>query len=133
VGAAVVVVVLLLGTFWGQDDHFPFGPFRMYSTRNSLEGRVNASKLELEFADGDVVLLGISPGTVGLRRAEVEGQRDRFMARPRLLSHLAETYETLHPETPPVVAVRLFDVVIKLEGGRPTGTPVEVTLATWER
>lgn len=132
-GAATIAVLLLLGTFLGQDDHFPFGPFRMYSTRNSLDGRVNASRLELRFAGGDAILIGISPGSVGLRRAEVEGQQDRFEARPQLLSHLAETYERLHPEEPRIVAVRLFDVVVKLEDGRPIGLPVEQTLATWER
>ena len=29
---AVAALLLLLGTVWGQDDDFPFGPFRMYST-----------------------------------------------------------------------------------------------------
>jgi hypothetical protein len=105
----------------------------MYSTRNSLDGRVNAARLELQFADGERAQIGISPASVGLRRAEVEGQQDRFEARPRLLGHLAETYETLHPEAPPVVAVRLFDVIVRLRGGRPFGTPVEETLATWRR
>ena len=129
----IFAVLLIIGTFWGQDDHFPFGPFRMYSTRNSLEGRVNAARLELGFANGDVVDTGISPRTVGLRRAEVEGQQDRFEARPQLLRHLADTYERLHPDEPQVVAVRMFDVVVRLRGGRPSGEPVEETLATWER
>jgi hypothetical protein len=133
VAVAVFAVLLIIGTFWGQDDHFPFGPFRMYSTRNSLEGRVNAARLELSFANGDVVATGISPATVGLRRAEVEGQQDRFEARPQLLRHLADTYERLHPDAPQVVAVRMFDVVVRLRGGRPSGEPVEETLATWER
>jgi hypothetical protein len=133
VGTAAVVVLLILGTFWGQDDHFPFGPFRMYSTRNSLDGRVNAARLELKFADGESAQVGISPASVGLRLAEVEGQQDRFEARPRLLGHLAETYGRLHPKAPPVVGVRLFDVIVRLRGGRPSGTPVEGTLATWSR
>src|SRR5918996_91282 len=133
VATATIIVLLLLGTFWGQDDHFPLGPFRMYSTRNSLDGRVNAARLELSFSNGDVVETGISPRSVGLRRAEIEGQQDRFEARPQLLRHLADAYESLHPEAPPIVGVRMLDVIVQLRDGRPSGGPVEQTLATWQR
>lgn len=132
-GTIVVLALVVAGTFVGQDDHFPFGPHRMFSTRNALNGRVNAAQLSFTFADGTVRPVAIDSHTVGLRRAEIEGLENHFVARPRLLGHLADAYERLHPEEPQIVAVRMLDVVVRLRGGRPFGVPVEQTLATWQR
>jgi hypothetical protein len=133
-GAAVVVAALaVIGTFWGQDDHFPFGPHRMFSTRNELDGRVNSAELHLTFTDGRDETVTIDPRTVGLRRAEVEGLEDHFVARPRLLSRLAHTYELNHPSEPGVVAVELVEKITDLEDGRPVGQPTRRILSTWER
>src|SRR4051812_11901510 len=38
--AAVALVVLVVGALWGQDDDFPFGPFRMYATATKPTGVV---------------------------------------------------------------------------------------------
>ncbi len=32
VATLAVAVLLTAGTVWGNDDEFPFGPFRMFST-----------------------------------------------------------------------------------------------------
>ena len=107
----------------GQDDHFPFGPHRMFSTRNELNGRVNSAQLTFTFADGTVRPIAIDSHTVGLRRAEVEGLEDRFVARPQLLSHLADVYESFNPSEPEIVAAELIERTTDLEQGQPVGRP----------
>ena len=52
---AVGLALLLAGTAWGQDDHFPFGPFRMYSTADDPDGAVLSTYLQAVDADGVVV------------------------------------------------------------------------------
>ena len=41
----VVLGLLLAGTVWGDDDAFPFGPFRMYSTRNDPNAPVISTRV----------------------------------------------------------------------------------------
>jgi hypothetical protein len=130
---AMVVVIgsLVVGTFLAQDDHFPFGPFRMYSIRNRLDGRIKGGRVEITTAAGRQVQLPINPENFGLRRAEVEGQIDRFIARPELLGALAEAYETFNPDDE-VVQLRLYHQIFQLERGRPTDPVEEATIATWD-
>jgi hypothetical protein len=132
-GAGLLVLALaVMGTFWGQDDHFPFGPHRMFSTRNELDGRVDSAELHLTFADGRNETVTIDSHTVGLRRAEVEGLEDHFVARPRLLGRLADAYERIHGSEP-VVAVSLVERITDLEDGMPVGQPAHRVLSAWER
>jgi hypothetical protein len=131
VATLLVLVALVIGTFWGDDDHWPFGPFRMFSIRNRLDGRVKAAAVELTMSDGTQLEEKISSGTLALRRAEVEGQIDRFEHNPALLRHIASLYGEIHPRSS-VVGVRLYYEITPLAGGRPAGTPAEHTIATWE-
>ena len=131
--AAAVIASLVAGTFVGQDDHFPFGPHRMFSTRNELNGRVNAAQLTFEFVDGTTRPVAIDSHTVGLRRAEIEGLEDRFISRPELLKHLALTYGVFNPSEPEVVGVVLTERTTDLEGGQPVGMPTSRVLASWTR
>jgi hypothetical protein len=127
----LAVAALIAGTFWGNDDNWPFGPFRMYSIRNRLDGRIRSARLELTFADGSSLQSKIDSGTFALKRAEVEGQIDRFERDPSLLRNLAVTYERLHPDKQEVVGIRLYYEITSLENGRPAGSPTVVTMATW--
>lgn len=86
---AIVLVLLVTGSLWGSDDSFPFGPFRMYATSGSPNGVVTVPEL--------VGVVGserfkITPETVNIRRAEIEGQFNRFRE-PKLLRSLLATYE----------------------------------------
>ena len=106
VRAAVTVIVALLtlaGTFVGQDDDFPFGPFRMYSTRAAPDQPVVSTRVVAVTAAGAEIRL--SGGAVGLRRAEFEGQLDRLVADPALLGLLADSYLSRHPDAPDLVPV----------------------------
>lgn len=129
VGAAVLAA-LLAGTAWGNDEHFPFGPFRMYSTTTRLTGRVTSPKLDVTTATGKQ--LRLTTRDFGLRPAEMLGQIDRFIDDPDLLRLLADAYERSHPDADPLAEIRLVYVVNRLEGGRPVSAHTEL-LATWRR
>ncbi|HYX97760.1 MAG TPA: hypothetical protein VE823_22095 [Geodermatophilus sp.] len=123
---AVVLALLLGGTLWGNDSDFPFGPFRMYSTRADPDRPVVSTSVVGVTADGDEVRL--SGGEVGLRRAEFEGQLSRLVEEPQLLSLLAESYADRHPDAEPLVAVRVVQRRHELDGGRRTGEVTESVL-----
>lgn len=124
----VVVCLLLLGTFKGDDDHFPFGPFRMYSTTNELDGTVNAIRFEARTQTGEV--LQPRAQDFGLRPAEINGQVARIRRDPQLLGQLAAVYQRIHPNRPPLVELQLRYGLHQLSGGRPVAYSEE-EVATW--
>jgi hypothetical protein len=126
----VALVLLLAGTAWGQDDHFPFGPFRMFAYATKPTGRVTAARIEAVTSGGDLVRVGAHQ--VGMRRAELEGLIPTFRRDPELLGVLADTYADLQPDAPPLVEVRLEYRIHRLVDGRVTRQEVE-TLAVWQR
>jgi hypothetical protein len=129
--AFVVFGLLFLGTVRGQDDDFPFGPFRMYATRQSLDGTTVWYGIDGVTEDGRAMFL---PGTTyGMRRAELEGQVRRFVAEPRLLGELATAYARRGPGSPPLVEIRLIKHEQRLSGGRPVGERRDEVVATWQR
>lgn len=124
----VVLVALLAGTVWGDDDHFPFGPFRMYSTTNALDDVVNTVKLE--GVDTTGATIAIRTQDLGLRPAEVNGQVARFRRDPSLLRHLAASYARANPDAPRLVALTLSYGLWQLEGGEPVSYSEE-EVASW--
>jgi hypothetical protein len=115
----VVLALLLAGTVWGDDDAFPFGPFRMYSTRNDPNVPVISTRAVGLTAAGEEVRL--SGGQVGLRRAEFEGQIGRLREHPELLGLLADAFAEADPSAPELVAVQMVHRKFELSDGRPTG------------
>ncbi|WP_091098344.1 hypothetical protein [Micromonospora citrea] len=127
---ALGLAVLLAGTVWGTDDHFPFGPFRMYSTSNPPSHPAPDTRVEGVDSTGAVVDLGES--ATGIRRAEIEGQQDRYAADPELLTEVADAYAERHPGAAALVEVR---IVIRWHGirdGRPTGRWTDETVVSWK-
>ena len=129
--AAVVVVLALMlaGTVWGDDDAFPFGPFRMYSTADDPDGRVLSTYLQAVDAEG-VVVARVGERDIGLRRAEYEGQLSRVVDEPAVLGELADVFARRHPDRPRWVEVSVVQTAYELVDGEPTGERTEV-LATW--
>jgi hypothetical protein len=130
VATTAVLVALLAGTFWGDDDSFPFGPFRMYSVANKTSGRITATRLDGVIGDGP--RKEIDFGRFGLRRAEVEGRVDWLLRDPDRLELLAEAFENMDPDGPELTKLYLVEEVHQLEGGRPVDSSEE-TLAVWTR
>lgn len=121
--------VLLAGTIWGQDDDFPFGPFRMYAHSAKQDGIVRSARVEGVNVEGERFKL--TDASTGLRRAEVEGQIPRFRERPARLEAVADAYHARHPDEPELVLVEILQRQYHLEDGEPTGEVTEVQVAAW--
>jgi hypothetical protein len=122
-------VLLLAGTLWGQDDHFPFGPFRMYSTGGAPDAPAPDTRVEGVDARGAVVVL--TERNSGIRRAEIEGQQQSYAAEPARLRQVATAYAVRNPGAAALVEVR---IVIRWHGvrdSRPTGTYSDQTVVRW--
>jgi hypothetical protein len=126
---ALGALLLLLGTFWGQDDDFPFGPFRMYST--APDPNADAPDTRVEGVDTTGRTIVLTEANSGLRRAEIEGQQQAYIDDPARLSRVADAYAEKSPGAAPLSTVR---IVIRWEGiehSRPTGTSRDEIIATW--
>ena len=127
---AVVLALILAGTLWGDDDAFPFGPFRMYSTRADPNAPVVSTRTVGLTASGEEVQL--SGGEVGLRRAEFEGQLDRIEKHPELLGLLAHAFADTHPSAPHLVSVEVVERRFELSQGRKTGDYSDKVLVEYD-
>jgi hypothetical protein len=125
-----VVALLLYGALWGQDDLFPFGPFRMYATADKLNAPIADTRFEIFDASGATVPL--TERNTGIRRAEIEGQLARFQHDPSLLRVIDDAYVTRNPHAPTVITVRIVIRWFDLKDGLETGTYHDVTIATWD-
>ena len=131
-GVSLVVAALVLaGTLVGDDDDFPFGPFRMYSTRDDPDGQVVSTRVEAVDTGG--TLRVVDERSTGLKRAEVEGQVGRFRSEPDLLGALSLAHDRLRPQEPAYAEVRVVEVVYQLRDSRPTGQPRERVVVRWTR
>lgn len=125
----VVVALLLLGTWKGQDDNFPFGPFRMYSTKQELDGHVRSLHLRGQSPDGQWQTVLFEE--FGLRRADAEGQLGKLAVEPTvLLSRLSKSYRRLHGGEFPYVGLQLRETIYELRGGSPEAERFRI-IATW--
>jgi hypothetical protein len=127
---AIVIALLLAGGLWGDDDHFPFGPMRMYSTTNAPSGRVQVIRFEGVTEDGQTV--DITTGSFAMRPAEIDGQMDRFRSDPGLLRHLVTAYERISGDEIRLVELRLVIGVHTLRNRRSVSYSEDV-VARWSR
>ncbi|MET8306351.1 MULTISPECIES: hypothetical protein [unclassified Micromonospora] len=127
---ALGAVLLLVGTLWGSDDDFPFGPFRMYSTSNPPNAPAPDTRVEGVSSTGAVIDLGQE--ATGIRRAEIEGQQDRYAAEPALLAEVADAYAERHPDAATLVEVRIVIRWHGIRAGRPTGKHTDETIVRWQ-
>jgi len=129
--AATIVVfgVLLAGTAWGQDDHFPFGPFKMYATTQPRDGETKWFRVEAVNVDGERVSV-LGPG-FGMRRAELEGRYRWYAADPARLVELADAYAERYPDAPALGQIELIQYHQRLDDGRPVGEPTSKLVARW--
>lgn len=128
---AVVGVLLLGGTFVGDDGWFPVGPFRMYATAARTTGRVAVPELAGVTVDGDTV--EVRAGELGLRRAELEGRLPRLRSEPELLAELAALYHRRWPDAPELVELRLDMHARRVVDRRVQPGEDVTTVARWVR
>lgn len=127
----VLVAATLAGSLWGDDDEFPFGPFRMYSTSRELGEPVADTQVHAVDAAGNEMRL--VQDLSGLRRAEIEGQLPLFRTDPARLGLLAQAYSTRHPDRPPLDRIAVVIEWNEIEDGRPTGKTWTETVVAWQR
>src|SRR3954471_15616442 len=126
---ALGAILLLLGTVWGQDDDFPFGPFRMYSTAPDPDADAPDTRLEGVDTSGRTVAL--TEANSGLRRAEIEGQQQAYVHDPARLRQVARAYAGKTPGAAPLTEVRIVIHWVDIEHARPTGTSHDQVIARW--
>jgi hypothetical protein len=132
VGAlAVGVGVLLAAQVVDTNDWFPLGSLSQYAAARPADGSVVATSLEGTTVDGEVVPVRLTPGSVGLSRAEVEGQGQRIIADPELLGALATSRARLHPQAPALRELRLVRTEQQLRDARLVGPRDVRVLARW--
>jgi hypothetical protein len=122
--------LLLAGTLWGEDDHFPFGPFKMYASAADPDAPTIDTRLEATDVNGETVLL--TERNTGIRRAEIEGQMGRFRRDPELLQVAHDAYRQRNPHAPALVEIRVVVRWHEVRNFRPTGTWTEEVVAAWE-
>jgi hypothetical protein len=130
--ALAFLLLLLLGTLQGNDDRWPFAPMSQYAFAVDLDGEIRSTSIEAVTTAGVRTVVPLTPGGVGLRRAEVEGQLPRFVAEPSLLEAVAAAYARRHPGRPRYARLELRQSVRRLVDGVVVGTPTDVLLAAWD-
>lgn len=124
--------LFLAGTVVGQDDWWPFGPWRMFATSTAPSGAIYSLSIEVrEGDDASWVPASLTPTAVGLNRAEVEGRIPQMTRDPAMLGTLARSHAELRPHEAAWSAVRVVRTQVLLEGGTPTGEVRRSTLAAW--
>jgi hypothetical protein len=126
---AIGLLLLLTGTLFGTDDDFPFGPFRMFATTNEWTEPISIARAEITDSAGRTVEL--TPANSGVRRAEVEGQLDRFRREPATLAGLADAYRARNPSGPAVTGVAVVIRHHEISRSGPTGHYTDEVVATW--
>ena len=124
-------VLLLAGTLVGDDDDFPFGPFKMYAGRHDPNAQVVSTRVEALDRAGRVLV--VDERSTGLRRAEIEGQIERLRSDPALLGALSRAHDAPRPQEPPYAEVRIVERSFALRDSRPTGEASERVVARWVR
>lgn len=127
----LLTIGILYGTLWGDDDDFPFAPFKMYGDSRELNEPVGDTQMFAVNEFGDE--FRFTQDLTGVRRAEIEGQLSRFEADPSLLRFFAEAYETRFPDRPRVDEVSIVIEWIEIEEGEPTGQSTVEVIANWQR
>jgi hypothetical protein len=124
-------LVLLSGTLWGQDDDFPFGPFRMFATAPDPDGAGRDTRVEGIDSAGTTVQ--ITEANSGIRRAEIEGQQAAYVTGPGRLRWVAAAYAEHTPGSRPLREIRIVIRWHDMQDGRPTGTSRDEIVARWVR
>lgn len=132
VAAVAFLGLLVLGTVQGNDDRWPFAPTSQYAFAVHLDGEVRSTRIEAVTTGGVRTVVPLTPGGVGLRRAEVEGQLQRFVDDPALLEAVAAAYARRHPGRARYVRLEVHQDVTRLVDGELTGAPRDVELAAWD-
>lgn len=121
------------GTTVGQDDWWPFSPWRMYSTSTSPNASVISTVIDVRDAEAPDTWrpAPITPWTVGVNRAEVEGRMPQIRRDPAMLATLAASHARLRPGEPEWIGIRVVVRNFILSDGALTGEVRDDIVAEW--
>ena len=128
---AAGVALAAYGTVWGDDDLWPFAPMSQFAFFVGRDDEIRAVRVDADTTAGELVRVPLSPGGIGMQRAEIEGQLTQIERDPSLLQSLALAQRVRHPEQPQYRRIYVREVVTTLRDGRLAGEHVE-TVATWD-
>ncbi|WP_108718156.1 hypothetical protein [Miniimonas sp. S16] len=133
VATAAVLGVLATAQVVDTDDFWPLGSLSQYGAPKDVNGTIRSVYVEALF-EGETQprTLGLSAGSTGIQRGEIEGQLGRFIDDPSLLQQIADSYAELRPDRPQPEVLYLRRSVTQLENGRAVGEPTIETLAEWQ-
>ncbi len=135
--ARVVATVAALGVLaYGQvadtNDLFPLGTLSQFATARDLNGTIRSTYLLADTATEDGRRIAMNDRTIGVARAEVEGQLQRILDHPELMQSLVDGYAALKPGREPIETLYLMRSVQQLEDGYVVGEPEQVELLRWD-
>ena len=135
--ARVVATVAALGVLaYGQvadtNDLFPLGTLSQFATARDLNGTIRSTYLLADTADEAGRRIAMNEQTIGVARAEVEGQLQRILDHPELVQSLVDAYAALQPGREPIETLYLMRSIQQLEDGYVVGEPEEVELLRWD-
>jgi hypothetical protein len=130
--AACLTVGYLAGTLVGNDHWWPLAPWRMYSTSTATTGAVSVPVLQVQVSGDETWRdTALTPASIGLTRAELEGRQDVVLGDPAVLGSIAATHARLRPDEDLWTGVRLVRRSTVIEDRSPTGEKRERVLAEW--
>ena len=123
-----LAVAMVVTSLWGTDDAFPFAPYRMFSYANNPDGVVRVLRFEADLESGRRVRLDAS--SVGLRRAELEGQTPFGRRVPdHKLAAIARVYNERHDDD--MLHLQVVSRGVRLRNGKPQPGEELIVLGDW--
>ncbi|WGW13835.1 hypothetical protein LWF01_08855 [Saxibacter everestensis] len=126
----LLFALTVLGTAVLHDPWWPIGPQKQYATGANLNGMIRSAYAVATLDDGRQVRVPFGVNGIGIGRAEIEGQLQRFIDDPSLLQALAVAHARKMPDEPDYVQVTLMQKHTPLINGVEQA-PQDVTLAEW--
>ncbi|WP_152191465.1 hypothetical protein [Georgenia satyanarayanai] len=131
-GTVAALGVLAYGQVADTNDLFPLGTLSQFATPRDLDGTVRSTYLLADTATEQGRRIPMNDRTIGVARAEVEGQLQRILDNPGLMQSLVDGYAALGPGREPIETLYLMRSIQQLEDGYVVGEPEEVELLRWD-
>ncbi len=126
----VLFALTALGSVALTDPWWPIGPQKQYATGIDVNGTIHSTYAVAKNENGKKVRIPWGIHGVGIGRAEIEGQLQRFIDHPALLQALAIGHARSMPGDSPYTTIFLMQTQTKLKNAVDQKT-VTVVLATW--
>lgn len=126
----VLFALTALGSVALTDPWWPIGPQKQYATGIDVNGTIHSTYATAKTEDGTKVTVPWGIHGVGIGRAEIEGQLQRFIDNPSLLQTLAVGHSRNMPGDSPYTTIYLMQTQTQLKNAVDQKT-VTVELAKW--